>query len=132
MKKAWISVIAGLLLILAVFTACGTAASRKSGMQDISQSVQPVAAAQNIDLEQAENTVKNTISLDYTKYTLNMINDKLMYQGQEFYQFLISDGNISLEPSVIVSKADGEIYCYYPDSLVTEVYQDSVFKSKCL
>ncbi len=131
MKKAWISVIVGLLLILAVFTACGTAASRKPGASNIPQPVQPVAA-QNVDLKQAKNAVKNTIPLDYKKYTLELINDQLMYQGQEFYQFLISDGNIAMEPSVIVSKMNGEIFYYYPDRSVTDAYGDRVFKSMCV
>ncbi len=131
MKKAWISIIVGLLLVLAVFTACGTAAPQKPGAPNVPPTVQPVAA-QNVDLKQAENAVKNTISLDYTKYTLDMINDKLMYQGQEFYQFLICDSNNALEPSIIVSKRNGEIFCYYPDRSVTDVYRDHVFKSICL
>jgi hypothetical protein len=132
MKNKRVAAIVGLFMIIAVFTACGqTAMAKNTGGQEISKSVQPVELAQNINRDEAMNVVKHTINLDYSKYKIDLINDNLKYKGQQYFQFLISNSEGAIEPSVIVSKANGEIYCYYPDKTVTEVYQDQVFKSKC-
>ena len=122
----------GLLMVIAVFTACSqTAMAKNTGEQEVSKSIQPIKTVQNIDREEAMNVVKHTINLDYSQYKIDLINDNLEYKGQQYFQFLISDSKMSIEPSVIVSKDNGEIYCYYPDKTVTEVDQDQVFKSRC-
>lgn len=132
MKKKLILAILPILILAAFITACShTATARSIDKPVSSQPVQDVKAVQNIDSTEALNVVRHMINLDYTKYKIDLINDNLEYKGQQYYQFLISDQEVSIEPSIIVSKDDGEIYCYYPDKTVTEVYQDGVFKSKC-
>jgi len=117
-----------LVALLTILTACSKAGSAQSGKPEI---FQPAQSVQNIDRNEAMNAVKNMIRMDYTKYKIGLINGNFEYQGNQYYQFLISDKNESIEPSIIVSKHNGTVLCYYPDDTVTEVYQDGVFKSKC-
>lgn len=132
MKKVRIWVLLCVITAVALLTACSrTAAVETAGTAKLPQPVQAVKSVQNISRDEALNAVKHTIILDYRKYRVDLINEDLTYDGKDYYQFLISDSRISLEPSVIVSKDNGEILCYYPDQSVTEVYQDDVFKSKC-
>ncbi len=132
MKKIRIWVLLCFMAAVALFTACSQAAAVKTAATaKLSQPVQAVKSVQNISLDEALNTVKHTILLDYSKYRIDLIDENLICNGKEYYQFLISDSQISLEPSVIVSKDNGEILCYYPDKSVTEVDRDDVFKSKC-
>jgi hypothetical protein len=116
------------MVIFAMFSACSKTPAARNISFD-SQSVQQIKSVQNIDLSRAENIIKNTINLDYSKYKISLVNSNIDYKGQRYFQFIISDGKTSIGPSVIVSKDDGEIYCYYSDKSVTEVYQDKVFKT---
>ena len=114
--------------MMMILTACG--------VNSASRTVKPAAiqvaqSQQNINQNEAVNAIKNMIQMDYTKYQINLINANLEYNGSDYYQFEISDEWASIEPSIIVSKSNGLILCYYPDNTVTEVYQDGVFKSKC-
>lgn len=131
MKKRVIAAVMVTTVILALLVGC-----QKTGMVQntgASANSQPVLTSQpieNIGRVEAINVVKHTINMDYSKYQIDLVNDNLKYNGQEYFQFLISDSKTSIEPSIIVSKENGAAYCYYPDHTVTEVYQDSVFKSR--
>jgi len=132
MKNKMVAAILGFLISTVMLTGCSQVGMvRNTGATDGSKFVQPVKSVQNIDRTEAENVIKHMINIDYSKYKIDLISSDLEYKGQEYYQFLISDSAVSIEPSIIVSKDDGEIYCYYPDHTTTEVYQDQVFKSKC-
>jgi len=131
MRHKMIALVLGILMTAAIFTGCVRAATKQNIDTSAGLAVQPVKSVQNIDRTQAMSVVKHMIHLDYSKYKIDLINDDLKYKGQQYFQFLISDENASIEPSIIVSKDNGEIYCYYPDKTTTEVYQDQVFKSKC-
>jgi len=113
---------------LTILTACSKAGPALNSKPEI---FQPTQSVQNIDRSEAVNVIKNMIRMDYTKYKVDLIDSNFEYKGNQYYQFLISDRNASIEPSIIVSKHNGTILCYYPDNTVTEVYQDGVFKSKC-
>lgn len=124
MKVKKVTAIILITALMIVFTACGNTAEVKDAS---TENFQPVQSVQNIDEEEAANVVKNMIRVDYTQYELNMVDDNFYYNGNQYYQFAISD----IQPSIIVSKFNGSILCYYPDKTVTEVYEDTIFKSKC-
>jgi len=128
MKTGKFAAIMVLVILLTILTACSKAGTVQNSKPEV---FQPAQSVQNIDKNEAENTIKNMIRMDYTRYKIDLINGNFEYKGNQYYQFLISDSNVSIEPSIIVSKNNGTILCYYPDNTVTEVYQDGVFKSKC-
>ncbi len=128
MKTKIVAVVMALSVMLMILTACDRAVPCRTNKSTASQ---PAQSEQNINQSQAANVIKNMIRMDYTKYKIDLINGDFEYNGDQYYQFLIADNNASIEPSIIVSKNNGAILCYYPDSTVTEVYQDRVFKSKC-
>lgn len=113
--------------IMLILAACGEPVQFRANNTTAPRAVQ---TEQNVDQSEAVNVVKNMIRMDYSKYKIDLINKNLEYNGSEYYQFLISNNEASIEPSIIVSKNDGAILCYYPDNTVTEVDQDGVFKSK--
>lgn len=130
MNKRVVSALTVFVLVFALLVGC----QKISTVQNAEVSGRPQSSPQtveNIGRTEAVNAVRHTISMDYSKYKIDLINDDLNYKGQEYFQFLISDSQSAIEPSIIVSKDNGAIYCYYPDQTVTEVYDDQVFKSKC-
>jgi phosphatidate phosphatase PAH1 len=122
-----VAAVMALASVMLILTACGKPVQFRANNPAAPQTVQ---SEQNVDQSEAVNVVKNMIRVDYTKYKIDLINKNLEYNGNEYYQFLISNNEASIEPSIIVSKNDGAILCYYPDSTVTEVDQDGIFKSK--
>ncbi|MCY1712821.1 hypothetical protein [Caproiciproducens galactitolivorans] len=123
-KFTVIIVLAVLLLIPAACTKAGSAKEQPAAFQ-------PTLTVQNVDQSEAANVIKNTIRLDYQQYKVDLTNENFNYNGNQYYQFVISNNHSEIGPSVIVSKNNGMILCYYPDHSVSEVYQDDVFKSKC-
>jgi hypothetical protein len=131
MKNRIIAAVLGVLIMATLFTGCSQiAVAQNTGAAEGTQSGQSVKSVQNINYAEAVNVIKHMINLDYSKFKIDLINDDLKYKGQRYFQFLISDSNAAIEPSIIVSKDDGQIFCYYPDKTTTEVYEDQVFKSK--
>jgi hypothetical protein len=114
--------------MLIILSACGNVAKVRQAQPE---TFQPSNSAQNINMDEAVNVVKNMVQIDYNQYKLNMVDDNFSYNGNQYYQFIISDVSDAIGPSLIVSKHNGAILCYYPDNTVTEVYQDATFKSKC-
>lgn len=93
--------------------------------------VQTVQDAGNFSRDQALHVVKQTINVDYTKYTVKLVNDRLRYNGQDYYQFIITDGKKEIGPAVIVSRENGALYCYNSDKTVSEVDSSRTFATKC-
>ncbi len=127
MKMKIVAAVMALASVMFVLTACGKPVEFRTNNPAAPLAVQ---SEQNIDQSEAVNVIKNMIRVDYTKYKIDLINKNLEYNGNEYYQFLISNNEASIEPSLIVSKNDGSILCYYPDNTVTQVDQDGVFNSK--
>ncbi len=132
MKKRVIAAVMALAVLSVLLIGCQkTGTVQNTAAPASSQPAQSSQLAENIDRAEATNVIKNMINLDHGKYKIDLINDDLNYKGQEYFQFLLSDSNAAVEPSIIVSKNNGAIYCYYPDRTVTEVDQAGVFKLKC-
>lgn len=125
MKRKFTAAAIVLLSVMMIFTACGKAVSAPPEKKHQSPSVQ---SEQNIDKDQAINVIKNMIPDHYGNYQISLVNPSLQYKGNEYYQFSILNGSSKSESSVIVSKNNGEILCYYPDSTATELNPDKVFQ----
>lgn len=64
-----------------------------------------------ITREEAERIVRNRIEVP--DYTIELLDDHLMIDGEEYYSFCINDENgTALEPLLIVEKKEGELFCY--------------------
>jgi hypothetical protein len=130
MKKRAVSAMMVLVVIFTLLAGC----QRVSAAQNTAAPTE-IPAVQtgmlNFGLQEALNAVRQTIQLDYSKYSIHLISDQLKYDGQDYYQFRISNSSGSIGPSIIVSRENGALYCYYPDHTVTGVDQDKVFGSKC-
>lgn len=64
-----------------------------------------------ITREEAERIVRNRIEVP--DYTIELLDDHLMIDGEEYYSFCINDENgTALEPLLIVEKKEGELLCY--------------------
>lgn len=64
-----------------------------------------------ISREEAERIVRNRI--ESPDYTIELLDDHLMIDGEEYYSFCINDENgTALEPLLIVEKKEGELLCY--------------------
>lgn len=112
--------------IMMIFTACGEPVQPVSNKPT---AIQPVQLEENIDQSEAVNVIENMIHIDYTNYKIDLINMNLICNGNEYYQFLISGSQSSMEPSIIVSKNNGAILYYYPDGTTTELDQNKDRKS---
>lgn len=119
------------MIVLAVLLLIPAACTKAGSAKEQPAAIQPTLTVQNIDQDEAESVIRNTIRLDYHQYKLDLMNESLSYDGNQYYQFEISDHNSAVGPSIIVSKSNGVVLCYYPNHSVSEVYQDEVFKSKC-
>ncbi len=131
MKK----IIFSAMILFSVFSATITGCQSVSSVQQsgASQAVQPVVQTgtmPNFSQKDALNAIRNTIRLDYNHYSINLVNDTLAYQNEEYYEFQISGKEGAFGPPIIVSKENGAIYCYYADQTVSGVEQDKVLGSK--
>lgn len=130
MVKKMISTVMALLVLSFLLVGCQKAGTVQHTAEAANivytGSIQP-----NVGQAEAINAIKNTISMDYNKYQLRLVRDNLNYNGQGFYEFQISDGGSNFGPSLIVSRDNGAIYCYYQNHTIADVFQDSVFRTKC-
>ncbi len=133
MKKRFMAAAVMLMLFSVLLVGCQTSGMvQKTGNSGAVQPVQISQPVDNIGQNEAIHTVKQTINMNNGKYKINLVSDDLKYNGQEYYQFSVSDSKDSLKPSIIVSKENGAMYCYYPDETVTPIDQDAIFKSMIL
>lgn len=130
MKKRVVTAVMLLAVISLLLVGCQRAGTvQNANAPGISQPAQISQPAENIGQTEAINTVKNMIDVDSQRYKIELVSDDLKYNGREYFQFRVSDRKGTLEPTVIVSKENGAVYCYYPDQTVTEMDQDALFKS---
>lgn len=128
MKKRMFAI--GLVFAVVSILLAGCRMGSAGRTAEAAPQTQAVAEVQNFGRTEAYNAVKNTIVLDYDKYKIDLIRDALQVDGQDYYEFQISDGRTALKPSILVSKVNGAVYCYSNHAL-TDVYEDAVFGSKC-
>lgn len=64
-----------------------------------------------LSVEEAENIVRNRIG--NPEYTVELLDDHLMIDGEEYYSFCVNDENgKTMEPLLIVEKKEGQLFCY--------------------
>lgn len=71
--------------------------------------------------------MKNTLRLDYSKYQLKLVSDHMDYDGQQYYEFQLQQNGRQYGPSLIVSRDNGVLLCYYQNGTAGELYEDKVF-----
>ena len=74
--------------------------------------------------EEARDILKNSVNI--TKYNVEINNNNLIYDGREYYQYIINYDDITSQYSLIVDKETGTIKCYRVDGVV-ENFEDSIF-----
>lgn len=127
MKKRIIAAVFCLVLFSALMAGCQKAGTVQNTAANNRPAVAAIAAGPNFDREEAVNTVKNTLSLDFSQYQLKLVNDSLRYNGGLYYEFQVLHGGSQYGPSLIVSQDNGALFCYYSDGKVGEPYQDQSF-----
>lgn len=66
--------------------------------------------------EEARDILNNSINTDTYKVEIN--NNNFIYEGREYYQYIINYDDITSQYSLIVDKETGEVKCYRVDGLV--------------
>lgn len=51
-------------------------------------------------------------------YTIELLDDHLTVEENEYYVFQVSDSSTAIEPGIIVDKVSGELSCYYKDGKI--------------
>ena len=74
--------------------------------------------------EEARDILNNSVNI--TKYNVEINNNNLIYDGREYYQYIINYDDITSQYSLIVDKETGTIKCYRVDGVV-ENFEDSIF-----
>ena len=77
-----------------------------------------------ISEEEARNILNNSVNI--TKYNVEINNNNFIYDGREYYQYIINYDDITSQYSLIVDKETGTIKCYRVDGVV-ENFEDSIF-----
>ena len=86
--------------------------------------------------EDAKDILNNAINTD--KYEVEINNNNFIYEGREWYQYIINYDDITSQYSLIVDKETGEVKCYRVDGLVCDFegsmfskYYDESLKEPC-
>ncbi|MGM9977669.1 MAG: hypothetical protein ACI33J_02605 [Clostridium sp.] len=74
--------------------------------------------------EDARDILNNAVNTD--KYEVEINNNNFIYEGREWYQYIINYDDITSQYSLIVDKETGEIKCYRVDGLVCD-FEGSMF-----
>lgn len=127
MKKRIIAAVFCLALFSALMVGCQKAGTVQNTETNPQPAVAAIATGPNVGRTEAVNTVKNTLRLDYSKYQLKLVSDHLDYDGQQYYEFQLLHNGRQYGPSLIVSRDNGVLFCYYPNGTVGELYEDKVF-----
>lgn len=116
-----------LFAALAVLTAC--VASGAVSPQDVPGTPDvPTPPEKNaLSADEAREAVRTALGDAFSNHQIDLNDDNLMLGGESVYQFLVSDGEVTLEPSLIVHKADGLVETYYPDGTIYLLSLDPVF-----
>lgn len=127
MKKRIIAAVFSLLLLSALMIGCQKAGTVQNTETNVKPAVAAIAAGPNVDRTEAVNTVKNTLRLDYSKYQLKLVSEDLRYDGRQYYEFQLQYNGRQYGSSLIVSRDNGALLCYYPNGTAGELYDDKVF-----
>lgn len=82
------------------------------------------AETKKLSEEEARNILDNAVNID--KYEVEINNNNFIYEGREFYQYIINYDDITSQYSLIVDKEIGEVKCYRVDGLVCD-FEGSMF-----
>lgn len=74
--------------------------------------------------EEARDILNNAVNTD--KYEVEINNNNFIYEGREWYQYIINYDDITSQYSLIVDKETGEVKCYRVDGLVCD-FEGSMF-----
>lgn len=74
--------------------------------------------------EEAKDILNNAVNTD--KYEVEINNNNFIYEGREWYQYIINYDDITSQYSLIVDKKIGEVKCYRVDGLVCD-FEGSIF-----
>lgn len=82
----------------------------------ISESAAPEEALL-LTAEEAKTLIEE--KLDMRKYAVTLLSEALSIGGNEYYQFVVSEQALAIEPTLIVNKYDGSITCLASDGTIT-------------
>lgn len=74
--------------------------------------------------EEARDILNNVVNTN--KYEVEINNNNFIYEGREWYQYIINYDDITSQYSLIVDKETGEVKCYRVDGLVCD-FEGSMF-----
>ena len=74
--------------------------------------------------EDARDILNNSVNI--SKYNVEINNNNFIYDGREYYQYIINYDDITSQYSLIVDKETGTIKCYRVDGLVCD-FEESMF-----
>ena len=80
-----------------------------------------------LSADEALEAVRAALGDAFADHQIELNDDELMIGEESVYQFLVSDSEITLEPSLIVHKTDGLVETYYPDGTIYLLALDPVF-----
>lgn len=80
--------------------------------------------------KEAEEKLKEKI--DIKKYTYLLSDDNLNIEGKMYFTYVISEGGVELEPSIIIDAQDGTLSLYDSDGNVTEFSKFPVDKTESI
>lgn len=83
-----------------------------------------------LTLEEAEAKLKEKI--DSTKYTYVLSDDNLNIEGKVYYIYVIFEGDLELQPAILVDAKDGTLFYYDVDGNVTEFTRFPVDKTESI
>ena len=73
----------------------------------------------NFQKKRQEDILNNSVNI--TKYNVEINNNNLIYDGREYYQYIINYDDITSQYSLIVDKETGTIKCYRVDGVYMEI-----------
>lgn len=74
-----------------------------------------------LSVEEAKAILRKNIDLEEDTYSIELLDDHLMIDGEEYYNFCINDTNgNAMEPLLIVEKKEGTLLCYDYTGVVSQ------------
>lgn len=74
--------------------------------------------------EEARGILNNSVNTN--KYEVEINNNNFIYEGREYYQYIVNYDDITSQYSLIVDKETGKVKCYRVDGLVCD-FEGSMF-----
>lgn len=82
------------------------------------------AATKKLSEKEAKDILNNAVNTD--KYEVEINNNNFIYEGREYYQYIVNYDDITSQYSLIVDKETGKVKCYRVDGLVCD-FEGSMF-----